>query len=318
MIPSTHRQKNALPQSSSAVFLTDGGIETTLVFNEGLDLPLFAAFPLLRTEAGTTALRAYFRTYAEIASRHGRGLILESATWRANADWGARLGYDAGALAEVNRAAIALLEEVRAEWATERMPVVISGCVGPRGDGYVPANAMTAAEAERYHGEQIATFADTAADMVTAMTMNYEAEAVGVALAARRLGMPVAIAFTVETDGKLPTGQPLAAAIAAVDAATDGYASYYMINCAHPSHFEHELSRTEYARPFARIRGLRANASRRSHAELDEATEVDSGDPEALAADYARLRAVMPQLTVLGGCCGTDHRHLECIAAAMA
>jgi len=309
------RHRHSLPQASPPVFLTDGGIETTLIFHEGWELPDFAAFELLRTEAGTETLRRYYSRYAEMAVRHGAGLVLESATWRASEDWGRRLGYTAGTLAAANRAAIAVLEEVRAEFGSARTPVVISGCVGPRGDGYVPSLVMSAVEAERYHDAQVATFTTSAADMVTAITMNYEAEAIGIARAARHAGMPVAISFTVETDGHLPTGQTLAAAIRAVDAATDGYVSYYMINCAHPSHFEGELR--SGAPEFARIRGLRANASSKSHAELNESLELDSGDPEALGAEYARICEVMPQLSIFGGCCGTDHRHVERIAEAV-
>lgn len=309
------RHRHSLPQASPSVFLTDGGIETTLIYHDGFELPDFAAFHLLRDATGTEALRTYFRRYADIATRYGTGLVLESATWRASTDWGLRLGYSASALAAANRAAIALLEEVRAEYAGTRTPVVISGCVGPRGDGYVPSHAMTAEEAERYHRTQIATFTTTAADMVTAITMNYAEEATGIAQAARRAGMPVAISFTVETDGRLPTGQPLAEAIRIVDVMTDQYPSYYMINCAHPSHFEDVLLHGDPL--LARVRGLRANASAKSHAELDAATVLDDGDPEAFAAAYARLRERLPQLTVLGGCCGTDHRHIERIAEAV-
>jgi homocysteine S-methyltransferase len=309
------RHRHSLPQASPSIFLTDGGIETTLIYHEGWELPDFAAFHLLRSEAGTEALRRYFRRYAQIAVRHGTGLVLESATWRASADWGRRLGYTAATLAAANRAAIALLEEVRAEFGGVRTPVVISGCVGPRGDGYVPSLARSAEDAERYHRAQVATFTTTAADMVTAMTMTHEAEAIGVARAARHAGMPVAISFTLETDGRLPTGQSLAEAIGAVDAATDGYVSYYMINCAHPEHFEAVLRAG--AGEFGRIRGLRANASTQSHAELNAATELDAGEPEALGTAYARLAALMPQLKILGGCCGTDHRHVERIAEAV-
>ena len=144
------RYRSNLPQLGGDLFLTDGGIETTLIFHEGLDLPEFAAFYLLRDESGTAALRKYFRTYAAIAARFDVGLILESATWRASADWGAKLGYSASALAEANRAAIRLLEEIRDEMP-QSQPAVISGCIGPRGDGYIPSHAMTAREAEAYH-----------------------------------------------------------------------------------------------------------------------------------------------------------------------
>ena len=308
------RYRNALLQLGGGLFLTDGGIETTLVFQEGLELPDFAAFHLLKDSKGEAALRKYFRTYAEIAKRFGAGLVLESATWRASADWGARLGYTRETLAQANRKAIRLLEEIRSELANEKIEVVISGCLGPRGDGYSPAHTMSDRDAEAYHREQVETFADTAADMVTAITMNYVEEAIGIARAAESAGMPVVISFTVETDGRLPTGQTLRAAIEQVDAATSGYPSYYMINCAHPTHFEHVLAEAE---PWAqRIRGLRANASRKSHAELNESPELDVGDPVELGMQHARLKQRLPQLNVLGGCCGTDHRHVEQIAAA--
>ena len=306
----TYREN--LPQRSGRLFLTDGGIETTLIFNEGLDLPDFAAFHLLETPAGVAALEKYFRTYAELARSFSAGLVLESATWRANPDWGARLGYSAEELSAANRRAIQLLEELRSEYESDVMPIVISGCVGPRGDGYVPSAAMTSQQAEDYHAGQIEVFASSAADMVCAMTMNYVDEATGVVRAARRAAMPVAIAFTVETDGRLPTGQSLRSAIEQVDGETSGYAAYFALNCAHPSHFEHVL--TEGGAWLERIRALRANASTKSHAELNESVTLDPGDPVELGKDYARIKQRLPQLTVMGGCCGSDHRHVTCIA----
>jgi S-methylmethionine-dependent homocysteine/selenocysteine methylase len=308
------RYRNALPQLDGELFLTDGGLETTLIFHEGWELPDFAAFLLLKDAAGVAALRKYFHTYAAIAQRFGAGLVLESVTWRANADWGARLGYSQDALAHANRQAIQLLEDIRNEVESAQTKVVISGCVGPRGDGYVPSQMMSAHEAEAYHSVQIATFAQTAADMVCALTLNYVAEAVGITHAAQRAGMPIAISFTVETDGRLPTGETLKAAIEAVDRATSSYPCYYMINCAHPTHFAHVLLPEE---PFVqRIAGLRANASRMSHAELNEAPELDIGNPAELGDQYAALKRRLGNLNLLGGCCGTDHRHIEQIADA--
>ena len=194
--------------------------------------------------------------------------------------------------------------------------MVISGCVGPRGDGYNPATLMSAAEAHAYHSEQIDIFRDTAADMVTAITMTYPEEAIGIARAGQAAGMPVAIAFTVETDGKLPTGATLKDAIRAVDDATAGAPAYYMINCAHPTHFSDALE--DGGSWVSRLRGIRANASRKSHAELDEATELDAGDPMELGALYRDLRHRFGHINVLGGCCGTDHRHIGEICKACA
>jgi S-methylmethionine-dependent homocysteine/selenocysteine methylase len=303
-----------LPQLDDRLFLTDGGIETVLIFHEGLELPEFAAFDLLKDEDGTEALHRYYAPYATLARDQGVGFVLESPTWRANPDWAAAIGYSPEALAEMNRKAIALMAELRDEYETAEAPFVISGCVGPQSDGYDPAVTMTASQAEDYHRTQIATFADTDADMVTAITMTYAEEAIGIVRAAKAVGLPVAISFTLETDGRLPSGQELGDAISQVDDETDGGPAYYMINCAHPTHFEHVLGSGE---PWVeRIRGLRANASTKSHAELDEAPELDEGDPADLGARYASLRARLPRLTVVGGCCGTDHRHVTEICSA--
>jgi S-methylmethionine-dependent homocysteine/selenocysteine methylase len=308
--------RGALPQLDGGLFLTDGGIETTLIFNEGLELPDFAAFDLFKRPEGENALRKYFAAYARLAHQFGTGLILESATWRASLDWGARLGYSPRDLAYVNRRAIALLEHIRDELKQANTVTVISGCVGPRGDGYSPTRVMSAEQARDYHRQQIGTFAATAADMVTAITMNYADEAIGIVQAARDSSIPAAISFTVETDGRLPTGQRLKEAIEEVDAATASYPSYYMLNCAHPAHFEAVLEKAPWT---ARIRGLRANASRKSHAELNESTELDSGNPAELGSRYAHLKQrLLPSLNVMGGCCGTDQRHVEQIAAACA
>jgi homocysteine S-methyltransferase len=308
------RYRDRLPQLDGGLFLADGGIETTLIFHDGLELPDFAAFDLFERPEGEAALRKYFRAYTTVARRLGVGLVLESATWRANPDWAARLGYDRERLAEVNRRSIRQLEDVRAESATDATPIVLSGCLGPRGDGYDPRRTMSVAEAEAYHRDQVATFAGTAADLVTAITMNHVEEAVGIALAARRAGMPAVISFTVETDGRLPTGQTLRAAIEQVDAATGSHPAYYMINCAHPTHFDHVLDGGPWT---GRIRGLRANASRQSHAELNESPVLDVGDPLELGGQYAELRrSRLPRLNVMGGCCGTDDRHVEAIGQA--
>jgi S-methylmethionine-dependent homocysteine/selenocysteine methylase len=304
--------RTGLPQLGGELFLTDGGIETTLIFHRGLELPAFAAFVLLADEAGTDELRRYYAPYLELAREHGLGFVLEAPTWRASARWAEELGLSAPELDRLNRTAIALMEELRDEAG---IPAVISGCIGPQDDGYNPAAMLTPAQARDYHSTQIATFADTAADMVTALTITYADEAVGITQAAVDAGVPVVISFTLETDGRLPSGQQLGDAVEQVDAATGGAPAYYMINCVHPTHFEAELD-TDAAWS-ARIGGVRANASAKSHAELDAADELDEGDPKDLGERHAALRDKLPRLTVLGGCCGTDHRHVrEIIRAA--
>jgi len=307
------KYRNTLPQLGDTRLLTDGGSETTLIFHEGIDLPLFASFHILKTEEGRTALRRYYESYARIARAQRLGFILDSATWRASKDWGDQLGYSDEALVAANRDAVKMLFDLRAEFEKDQ-PFVISGNMGPRGDGYAPEAMMTATEAEEYHGVQVATLDEAGVDMISAITMTHVGEAAGIARACARRGVPLAIAYTVETDGSLPSGQPLKEAIREVDADTANRPAYYMINCAHPDHFRSILEvGADWTR---RIRGLRANASRLSHAELDEAEELDEGNPQELAMDYASLLSVLPNLRVFGGCCGTDHRHIEAIGLA--
>jgi len=309
------KYRNDLPQLKNKLFVTDGGLETTLVFHQGFELPCFAAFDLLKDEQGTETLRSYFVRYASIARQWGMGFVLEAPTWRANRDWATQLGYDAVTLADANRKAIGLMLELRNAYETTASPMVISGNLGPRGDGYVASARMSSDEARDYHSQQIETFAQTDADMISVLTLNYVEEAIGITLAARDNAIPAAISFTVETDGYLPTGDTLADAIKRTDDATDGYPAYYMINCAHPTHFEHVVKDDNAS--CERIRGLRANASKRSHAELDECTSLDDGNPVELGGQYKQLLQVLPNLNVLGGCCGTDHRHVEAICSAV-
>jgi S-methylmethionine-dependent homocysteine/selenocysteine methylase len=308
------KYRHQLPQLSDDIFITDGGLETTLVFHDGLDLPHFAAFDLLRQADGEHRMRAYFKRYIDLAKKHGVGIILESPTWRASADWGGLLGYSPRELAEANRKSIALLAEMRDDQETRQSRIVISGCLGPRGDGYNPSELLSPQQAEAYHAEQIETFRNTEADMVCAITMTHADEAIGIVRAATRAGMPVAVSFTVETDGCLPTGQSIREAIEITDAETDNAPVYYMINCAHPTHFQGALETSESW--VNRIYGIRANASTCSHAELDAADELDDGDPQALGAQYRELRKLLNSLNVLGGCCGTDHRHIAAICNA--
>jgi homocysteine S-methyltransferase len=292
-------------------FLTDSGLETDLIFHHGVDLPQFAAFPLLESATGQAHLERYYLEHATVAAEHGLGFVFETPTWRANPDWGATLGYDAVALDIANRTAIELMRDLAARSDVEDH--VLSGCIGPRSDGYRPASHMDADEAAAYHRPQLEAFAAAGADLATALTLTYPAEAVGVVRAAIDVGLPVVVSFTVETDGRLPNGDRLGAAVRAVDAATGSAAAYFMINCSHPDHIEPALDGGEWQ---ARVSGLRANSSRRSHAELDEAPDLDEGDPGDLAAGYRRLGQRIGRLSVLGGCCGTDVRHLRAIAEA--
>ena len=303
-----------LPQLSGKPFLTDGGIETVLVFQQGIELPCFAAFDILKDENHYAWLRQYFLDFVDLANHFNSGLILEAVTWRASMDWAKQIGYSESELIKSIHKAVSLLEEVRNVSRDKDIDLVISGCLGPRGDGYNPAYCMTVDEAEDYHSHQIGILKDTAADMVTALTLNYVDEAIGVAKAAETANMPVAISFTVETDGCLPTGDSFQLAIEEVEQQTNGSPAYYMVNCAHPTHFASVLKGE--GQWLSRIRGVRANASRCSHEELDNATELDAGDPHDLGKQFQELRLKLENLNVLGGCCGTDIRHIGEIAKA--
>jgi S-methylmethionine-dependent homocysteine/selenocysteine methylase len=308
---SMSQYRHHLPLLDFGPFLSDGGLETTLVFHEGIELPHFAAFDLVKNEAGFSRLARYYDGYAELAKERGVGFVLETPTWRASADWGQKLGYDAASLGDANRRSVGLMLEVRERFETAE-PFVISGNLGPRSDGYRADLRMSIDEARRYHSAQIETFEQTHADLVTAVTLNYVDEAIGIVRAAKDAAMPVVISFTTETDGRLPSGDSLAEAISRTDDETNGYATYFMLNCAHPTHFEHVLREGgEWTR---RLRGVRANASKRSHAELDESTDLDAGNPDELSRQYRSIRTLLPNLSVYGGCCGTDLRHIRAMA----
>ena len=295
---------------SPTPYLDTCGIETTLIFLESVDLPEFAAFDLLRRPGGDSILRRFYSKNLEIASEFGLGMVVDTPTWRANMDWARKLGCSETELRDVIRRSVELLIDLRT--LTPRIPVVISGCIGPRGDGYIVTTEMSIESSLAYHSLEVESLVASGVDLITAITMTYTSEAIGIALSAKNSRIPVAISFTVETNGRLPSGETLASAIQRVDQLTETYPAYYMINCAHPSHFESEiLSGDAYV---GRIRGVLVNASRKSHEELNECTEVDAGEPETLAEEVERLRTGVPGLAVVGGCCGTDYRHIRCFA----
>jgi S-methylmethionine-dependent homocysteine/selenocysteine methylase len=306
--------RSALPQMSGDLYLTDAGVETDLIFNHGVEIREFAAFTLLPTPHGRAALTRYFEGFLDLAKERGTGFILDSVTWKAHRHWAKSLGIDVAELRAANEESIRFIAELRERFSANAKPIVLNAVVGPRGDAYRPEAKIALDAAEEYFSEQLGWLAATDADMISALTFNQADEAAGLARAARAVGMPVVISFTVETDGALPTGQTLAEAIAQVDEVTGRFPAYYMINCAHPDHFAGALHGAPWAR---RIRGVRANASRKSHAELDAAPALDAGDPRELAGQYRELAERMPWLNVFGGCCGTDLRHVTEIARGL-
>lgn len=285
--------------------VTDGGLETDLIFRRGIDLDDFAAFPLVESADGRDVLRAYYLDYVDIAVRAQAPILLETPTWRANTDHALALGYTADGIDRINRESVGLLRSIAQSRADELVGWAIGGTLGPRGDGYRSDGPMDPDVAADYHRPQLAAFASAGADRATALTLTDTGEGIGIARAAADVGIPVAIGFTVETDGRLPDGTTLPEAVAAVDRACAP--AYFVINCAHPRHILAGLDEGPWR---DRIGGLRVNASSMSHDELDATTTLDPGDPETLAADQRPLLAAFAGLEVLGGCCGTDARHV--------
>lgn len=291
------------------MMLTDGGLETTLIYEHGIDLPYFAAFTLIEQATLREILMDYYTPYLELAARYQTGFILESATYKANPETAFKLGYNQDEINRINREAIRQLSTLRDSYKSQIQPILISGCIGPRKDGYIIGDRMNIKEAADYHYHQINAFQEAGADLATAFTLNYEEEAIGIVEAARRVNMPVVISFTLETDGRLPNNNTLEYAIATVDKATGYYPEYYMVNCAHPSHFTNVVKESHICKK--RLMAIRANASCKSHAELEQSTELDAGNKCELAGWYKQLKQNLPGLQIIGGCCGTDHSHME-------
>jgi len=306
--------RDNLPQLDCGLYLTDAGLETDFIFNRGIDLPHFASHTLLATGQGRAALAQYFRQFLDLAGRLGAGFVLDAPTWRAHSFWARTLESSIEELRSVNREAVGFVADLCDEFAGSQSPILLNAVIGPVGDAYRPEVGFTASEARDYHGEQLRWLAGTEVDMVSALTFHEVPEAIGFVRAAGDAGLPAVVSFTTETDGRLPSGVPLREAVLRVDEATEKAAAYFMINCAHPDHFRHALDGSDWTQ---RIRGLRCNASRCSHAELDDAETLDAGDPQELAASYAELIDAMPWINVLGGCCGSDFRHVAAIAGAV-
>ena len=306
--------RNNLPQLSGDLFLMDAGVETDLIFNHGIEIREFATHTLLSDPRSRKALADYYREFLTLADTCDVGFLLGTSTWKAHMHWADDLGATEQELHEANREAVAFKAALRDEFSGNSRPIVLDATIGPRGDAYAPDARVAADEAEHYHSKQIGWLAETQVDMLTALTLTQSEEAIGIVRAAGAAGLPSVISFTVETDGRLPTGQPLQEAIQAVDQATNAAAAYFMVNCAHPDHFFDVLDDSAWAR---RIHGLRCNASRLSHAELDECEVLDDGDPVELGEQYKAILSRMPWLNVFGGCCGTDLRHVVEIVKAV-
>ena len=315
------------PDTPATLFLTDAGTETCLIYDQGVELPKFSAITLLKSPEGRAALQKYFQPFPAVAAAAGLPIVLETATWRASPAWASDIGLTAAELDAANVEAVRLLLELRSEHAGKDAtapPVVVSGCLGPRGDGYVPGDRMTVDQAREYHRHQVEVFSKTEVDVVSAFTLSYVEEAVGIALAVKDFGLPLVLSFTVETDGRLPSGQTLQEAVELVDTVSGSYPAWFLVNCAHPDHFRPVFDAATGAW-IRRVRGFRANASRKSHAELDGCSELDAGDPAELArlvkADEGRFPLDVSVRRVLwhkrsahpGHCCRS---HIHAVVAS--
>jgi len=310
--------------ASGRSFLTFGGVETHLIFDKGVELREFAAFEVLDDEAAWRALEdEFFFPTMNAALAHGHGMLVDCLVWRASPDYVAKLGRKEG-VAALNRRAVDAARRLVADWRArsgstrESCPIVLTADLGPRGDGY-KSSTVTADAAAKYHDAQVRSLADAGAEMLAGWTMTGIAEAVGLCAAAREHGLPIVVSPTVETDGRLPDGSSLGEFIQAVDEASGSYPLFFMANCAHPTHIGPMLAAARRDDPswLPRFKGLRANASTRSHEELDNSTALDRGDPLDLGRRVAALKNAH-DLVVLGGCCGTDVPHLLAIAEACA
>jgi len=299
-------------KSTRRFFLSDGGLETYMIFEKGFTLPCFSAAVLLDTEQGRSELTSYMQRYIDLAQNTGRGFVMDVPTWRAGTAWASPLGLSLSETLAINQSAADFMRGIRDDHETDTLPILLNGLVGPSGDAYAPETMISAKDALLIHAPQVHALGQAGVDMISAMTLTHAGEASGIALAAQEIDLPVVIAFTLETDGRLPSGQALGEAITEVDEQTGNAPIYYMINCAHPDHFREALDTTE---PWLlRIGGLRSNASRMSHQELDACETLDDGDPVELGHLNSELLKLLPNIRVIGGCCGTDHRHVGCIA----
>lgn len=304
-----------LPQLAGKLMSTAGGFETWMQYVDGFTLRHFCGFELLNDPRGVACLRDYHRRVIEAAIENGFGMINEGLHYRASRDWGERTGFSREALEEINLRGIEFYRDFAREYASADTPMLVGGAIGPQGDAYETGHIPDATEAEEYHAEQILTFRKAGADLVTAMTFSNVEEAIGLVRAAISAEMPVVVSFFVARGGRLRAGETLEEAIRRVDAATGNGPQYYMINCTHPTEFEAGLSPGDWS---ARLGGFMPNAVAMETLDLCKLGHLEDGDPEELGGQMAGLAQRFPHVTVWGGCCGTDGRHIGQITRQVA
>lgn len=289
--------------------MINGGLETTLIYKHNLDLPFFSCIDLFKTEETKQIMYDYYLDYVKAAKKYNVPVIIDTPTWRFNKDWAIQSGYNDQQLANRNKEAVDLVRGLKDVYDN----VIISGELGPRYDGYVISEKMTTEEAQQYHSAQVESFSSSNVDIITAATMNYVEEALGVTLAAKSTSTPLVVSFTLSSEGDLPSGMTLKEAIMKVDTISGEYPLHYMINCVHPVYFAELLKKNKDQAWIKRIKGIRPNASSKSHEELDNLGTLDVGDMDELANYCKEIQDSCKHIKLFGGCCGTTVEHIECI-----
>jgi len=299
------------PQNRGRFYLTEGGTETELMYKHGFELPHFAMFPLLDNPKAVSKMREMFRSYLDVAAEHDFCALMGGLDYRASPDWGDLLGYSPASLSDANLQSIEFLRELANEYSSQVPEILIQGLIGPRGDAYERNETISENEAEDYHSVQLETLKKANVDSALAITFNNIPESVGVARAAAKIGVPLAISLTLDSNSKLHSGPSLADAITAIDEQTNQAPEYFLINCSHPLEFEPAIEPGDWIQ---RVRGVRPNASKMDKMALCQIGYLEDGDPEELGRLCGDLARQYPHMDIWGGCCGTWDNHLNEIA----
>lgn len=301
-------------QEPGRYYITEGGIETEIMYKWGFEMPHFAMFPLLDNPKAAEAIRGMYRRYLDVVAKYGHNALIGGFDYRASPDWGALLGYSAQSLHEANLQSIQFLRDVAAEYKNDIQECLVNGVIGPRGDAYLTKNVMSRAEAADYHSAQLSTLKDADVDLAWALTFGDPEEAIGVINAARQLSLPVAVAFSLDDSSRLNTGVEFADAVKRVDAETDGYAEFFALNCSHPEEFLPAISDDDWMQ---RVRCFRPNAAKMDKISLCKLGHLEEGDPVELGAQMHAVQQRYPHIDIWGGCCGTCETHLEQIVSRL-
>lgn len=307
-------QKPFPSQVEGRYYLSEGGMETEVMYKHGFDFPHFAVFELLKNPKAVSALQAMYRQYFDVVAKHQMVALVGGLDYRASPDWGALLGYSADGLSDMNHRCIDFLRDLAKEYIGEIDEILIQGFIGPRGDAYETNTVITEQESEDYHSVQLQTLKEADVDLASALTFNNIPESIGVAKAAARLDLPLCISLSLDGSSRLNSGPSLGDAIKTIDAATDNSVAFYMINCVHPLEYESALADESWMK---RIRGVRPNASVMDKISLCKIGHLEDGDPIELGNQIGDLFKRFPHMDILGGCCGTWDNHLDQMAQSV-